>query len=80
MFEVLLFRRPDCVKCDILAKDMENSGIYFEEVDVSTPDGLAEAVYYEKVDVPFVVIRKMSRDVVIVDPEVEDIEAELGSI
>ncbi len=46
MSEILLFTQPKCQKCQYvkerLPKDLE-----VDVVDTSTPEGLAEAAYYE---------------------------------
>ena len=54
MPEILLFTKPDCQKCEYVKERMP-SGL---DVDTSTPEGLAEAAYYEILgkNVPILVV------------------------
>lgn len=46
MPEILLFTKPGCQKCDYI-KERIPAGLEVSYVDTSTPEGLAEAAYYE---------------------------------
>jgi len=46
MHEILLFTNPDCQKCDYV-KERIPPGIEVEFIDSSTPEGMAEAAFYE---------------------------------
>ncbi len=46
MPEILLFTKPGCQKCDYI-KERIPSSLEVSMVDTSTPEGLAEAAYYE---------------------------------
>lgn len=44
--EVLLFTKPECEKCDyVKAKIPEDLNVQI--LDMTTPDGMAQAAYYE---------------------------------
>jgi hypothetical protein len=51
MPEILLFTKPDCQKCDYV-KERIPTGMEIQLVDASTPDGMAEAAFYELLDKP----------------------------
>ena len=57
MPEILLFTKPDCQKCDYI-KERIPTGLDITYVDTSTPEGLAEAAYYEILgkNVPILVV------------------------
>ena len=44
--DVLLFTKPDCEKCDYV-KDRIPQELSVQIIDMSTPDGMAHAAYYE---------------------------------
>lgn len=46
MPEILLFTKPGCQKCDYIKERMPAT-LKVNLVDTSTPEGLAEAAYYE---------------------------------
>ncbi|NLI73987.1 MAG: hypothetical protein GX369_04355 [Euryarchaeota archaeon] len=57
MPEILLFTKPECQKCDYV-KDRMPGNLEISYVDTSTPEGLAEAAYYEILgkNVPILVV------------------------
>ena len=45
----ILFTQPGCQKCDWLKDKLEpNNGVVI--MDISTPDGMAHAAYYELIE------------------------------
>ena len=44
--DVLLFTKPDCEKCDYV-KNRIPEDLSIQVIDMSTPDGMAHAAYYE---------------------------------
>lgn len=51
MNEVLLFTKPDCQKCDYV-KERIPAGLEVQFIDASTPEGMAEAAFYELLEKP----------------------------
>ncbi|MFP4170329.1 MAG: hypothetical protein ACLFUV_04840 [Methanomassiliicoccales archaeon] len=46
MSETILFTKPDCQKCDYV-KERIPDGVEVEIIDASTAEGMAEAAFYE---------------------------------
>ena len=56
--EVEVFTRAGCAGCAALKGALDNAGIFYAELDVATPDGLAMATWYDlDQTVPQVVVR-----------------------
>jgi len=51
MSDVMLFTKPDCPKCDYV-KQRIPEGLEVQVIDASTPDGMAEAAFYELLEKP----------------------------
>lgn len=51
MPEIMLFTKPDCQKCDYV-KERIPSGLEVKLVDASTMEGMAEAAFYELLNMP----------------------------
>jgi hypothetical protein len=44
--EVLLFTKPECEKCDYVKEKIPNN-LNIKILDMTTPDGMAHAAFYE---------------------------------
>ena len=55
MTEIILFTKPDCQKCDHV-KERIPAGVDVQFMDADTVDGMAEAAYYQILELEFPVL------------------------
>jgi len=56
---VKIFWQENCSRCPLtkkLGKELEGEGVKVEYHDINTPDGLAEAMFYDVLSTPSLVI------------------------
>ncbi len=76
MAKIIMFTSNSCPNCVELKNFYEAKGIDFEEINTSTPDGLAQAMLYDVLATPTILIKKDDgQDLVIRDfEEMKEVE------